>query len=81
MPQHDIEDDDLLLDRHLIADFSTELLGPGAKVSFSKINKLAMKGEGPPVDFYLGPKGLTKKGNARTWLRSLLRSPDTAGTP
>jgi len=32
-----------------------------------------MNGAGPPVDFYLGPKGLTKKGKARNWLRSLLR--------
>jgi len=66
-------DDDLLLDRRQISALAPEVLGPGVRVSFSKINKLAMNGAGPPVDFYLGPKGLTKKGKARDWLRSLLR--------
>jgi hypothetical protein len=32
-----------------------------------------MVGKGPPVDAQLGPKHLTKKRNARPWLRSLLQ--------
>jgi hypothetical protein len=67
--------EDLLLDRRHIAQLSTNVLGPGAKVSLGKIEKLAMRGEGPPVDYRLGPKMLTKKRNAVAWLRSLLRVP------
>jgi hypothetical protein len=65
--------EDLLLDRRGISDLSIEELGPGARVSLSRIEKLAMKGMGPPVDARLGPKYLTRKRNARPWLRSLLQ--------
>jgi hypothetical protein len=71
-------EDDLLLDRRHIALLSTEVLGPGAKVSVFKIEKLAIRGKGPPVDYLLGPKQLTRKCKAVAWLRSLLRVP--AGT-
>jgi hypothetical protein len=67
--------EDILLDRRHISLISTEVLGPGARVSLAKIEKLAMRGEGPPVDYLLGPKMLTRKRNAVTWLRSLLREP------
>jgi hypothetical protein len=66
--------EDLLLDRRGIAELSREELGPGAFIPKSKIEKLAMAGEGPPVDARLGLKYLTKKRNARLWLRSVLRS-------
>ena len=68
-------DENLLLDRPHIAKLSVEVLGPGARVSVSKIEKLAMVGAGPPVDYQLGPKKLTRKANAAAWLRSLLRVP------
>lgn len=64
--------EDLLLDRRGISDLSIEELGPGARISVSRIEKLAMRGMGPPVDAQLGPKHLTKKRNARPWLRTLL---------
>jgi hypothetical protein len=32
-----------------------------------------MHGMGPPVDATLGPKHLTKRRNARVWLRTLIR--------
>ena len=67
--------EDILLDRPHISLLSAEELGPGAKISLSRIEKLAARGEGPPVDYFLGPKMLTTKRNARTWLRSLLRGP------
>jgi hypothetical protein len=67
--------EDVLLDRRHIAQLSTEVLGPGAKVSLEKIKKLAMRGNGPPVDYILGLKHLTKRRNAASWLRSLLREP------
>jgi hypothetical protein len=70
--------EDLLLDRSHISKLSVEELGPGARVSVSRIDKLAMKGNGPPVDYTLGNKHLTRKRNARTWLRSLLREPSAA---
>jgi hypothetical protein len=70
--------EDALLDRRHIAELSLEELGPGAPVSASKIDKLAMLGNGPPVDFILGNKFLTRKRNARAWLRSLLREPSAA---
>ena len=68
--------EDILLDRRHIAELSTEVLGPGARISISKIEKLALKGMGPPVDFKLGPKNLTTRRNACAWLRSLLRVPE-----
>lgn len=67
--------DDILLDRRHISLISTEVLGPGARVSLSRIEKLALCGKGPPVDYFLGPKMLTRKRNAVAWLRSLLREP------
>jgi hypothetical protein len=67
--------EDVLLDRRQIALISTEVLGPGGRVSIYKIEKLAMRGKGPPVDYLLGPKLLTRKRNAVAWLRSLLREP------
>jgi hypothetical protein len=67
--------EDLLLDRRHIALLSTDVLGPGARVSLHTIEKLAMRGEGPPVDYKLGPKMLTRRSNAIAWLRSLLRVP------
>jgi hypothetical protein len=72
------DSEDILLDRRHISLISTEVLGPGARVSVAKIEKLAMCGEGPPVDYLLGPKMLTKKRNACAWLRSLLRTPSAA---
>ena len=66
--------EDLLLDRRGISALSIEELGPGAFIPKSKIEKLAMAGKGPPVDAKLGLKHLTKKRNARPWLRSMLRS-------
>jgi len=67
--------EDILLDRRHISLISTEVLGPGARVSIGKIEKLAMRGKGPPVDYLLGHKQLTRKRNAVAWLRSLLREP------
>ena len=64
--------EDLLLDRRGISALSVEELGPGAHVSVSRIEKLAMRGMGPPIDARLGPKHLSMKRNARPWLRSLL---------
>jgi hypothetical protein len=70
--------EDILLDRPHIALLSLEELGPGAKVSISRIEKMAALGAGPPVDFKLGNKNLTRKRNARAWLRSLLSQPSVA---
>jgi hypothetical protein len=75
------QNEDVLLDRRLISELSVEVLGPGAKVSLSRIDKLAMRGMGPPVDFLLGPKFLTKRRNAEIWLRSLLRPAERNATP
>jgi hypothetical protein len=65
--------EDLLLDRPAISALSVEELGPGARITVSRIDKLAMHGMGPPVDATLGPKHLTKRRNARVWLRTLIR--------
>jgi hypothetical protein len=70
--------EDILLDRPHIALLSLEELGPGARVSLSRIEKMAALGAGPPIDFVLGNKYLTKRRNARMWLRSLLREPQAA---
>jgi hypothetical protein len=68
-----IDPEDLLLDRPAISALSVEELGPGARITVSRIDKLAMHGMGPPVDATLGHKHLTKRRNARVWLRTLIR--------
>jgi hypothetical protein len=65
--------EDLLLDRPAISALSVEELGPGARITVSRIDKMAMHGMGPPVDATLGHKHLTRRSNARVWLRTLIR--------
>jgi hypothetical protein len=72
--------DDELLDRRGISDFSAQLFGEGGRIRKRRIDKLALIGQGPPVDAVLGRRHLTSRRNAEPWVRAQYLSLDEAAT-
>lgn len=66
-----LDDTDPLLTRAAIAE---DLRGVGVPISDSKLEKLCMGGQGPPVDCYWGKRPLTRRSNARKWAEERMAS-------
>jgi hypothetical protein len=66
-----LDDADPLLTRKAVV---ADLCSVGIPLSFSRLEKLCMVGEGPPVDCYWGKRPLTRRSNARKWAQERMAS-------
>jgi hypothetical protein len=70
-----LDENDPLLTREAVVD---DLRGLGLPLSFSRLEKLCMAGEGPPVECWWGKRPLSRRSKSRAWAEERLKSTNTS---
>lgn len=66
-----LKDDDPLLTRSGVVQ---DLRSVGVPISESRMEKLCMAGQGPPVDCYWGKRPLTRRSKGRAWAEERMKN-------